>query len=187
MGTFNTFLLRSEKKRNCIRFTCVLLVHFKNSDPFCRFFLLLFAANFSLRFNLIVFASKRNEGKSFFFASNISFCFKKHFFALYSTLLHLPFLRFHCVRGCWDQTAALAVRSSNHSARSPPQNLRIAYQENDEGRFYICSSADVLMCLNMKLYQRINVILYRLIVHKCTGVSMYICIGNQSFFNRQRM
>jgi hypothetical protein len=26
------------------------------------------------------------------------------FFVLYSTLLHLPPLRFHCVDGCWDQT-----------------------------------------------------------------------------------
>jgi hypothetical protein len=58
----------------------------------------------------------------------------------------------------------LAVRSSNHSARSPPQNRRIAYQENDEGRFYTCFSTDVLMYLNMKLYQRINVLLYRLFI-----------------------
>ncbi len=26
------------------------------------------------------------------------------FFVLYSTLLHLPPLRFHCVEGCWDRT-----------------------------------------------------------------------------------
>jgi hypothetical protein len=25
-------------------------------------------------------------------------------YALYSTLLHLPSLRFHCVGGCWDRT-----------------------------------------------------------------------------------
>ena len=62
------------------------------------------------------------------------------------------------------RTVALAVRSSNHSARSPPQNQRIAYQENDEGRFYTCISKDVLMYLNMKLYQRINVLLYRLFI-----------------------
>jgi hypothetical protein len=26
------------------------------------------------------------------------------FYVLYSTLLHLPPLRFHCVGGCWDRT-----------------------------------------------------------------------------------
>ncbi len=26
------------------------------------------------------------------------------FYVLYSTLLHLPPLRFHCVRGCWNRT-----------------------------------------------------------------------------------
>jgi hypothetical protein len=26
------------------------------------------------------------------------------FFVLYSTLLHLPPLRFHCADGCWDRT-----------------------------------------------------------------------------------
>ncbi len=40
---------------------------------------------------------------------------------LYSTLLHLPPLRFHCVGGCWDRTqdsaiSALAVRCSSHWA-----------------------------------------------------------------------
>ncbi len=45
------------------------------------------------------------------------------FYVLYSTLLHLPPLRFHCVGGCWDRTRtvatlALAVRQSNYSARS---------------------------------------------------------------------
>ncbi len=38
--------------------------------------------------------------------------------AIYSTLLHLPPLRYHCVGGCWDATSALAVRRSTHSARS---------------------------------------------------------------------
>ncbi len=38
-------------------------------------------------------------------------CYKKKqgdffgfFYVLYSTLLHLPLLRFHCVGGCWDRT-----------------------------------------------------------------------------------
>jgi hypothetical protein len=45
---------------------------------------------------------------------------------LYSTLLHLPPLRFHCAGGCWDRkprtvaTSALAVRRSNHSVTSQP-------------------------------------------------------------------
>ncbi len=41
---------------------------------------------------------------------------------LYSTLLHLPPLRFHCVGGCRVATFALAERSSNHSARSHPHS-----------------------------------------------------------------
>jgi hypothetical protein len=41
---------------------------------------------------------------------------------VYSTLLHLPPLRFHCVEGCWGIVAisALAVRHYNHSAKSHP-------------------------------------------------------------------
>ncbi len=59
--------------------------------------------------------------------ANIIFFFKFFggiliFFVLYSTLLHLPPLRFHCADGCWDRTqdrqlqlhGALAVRRSNH-------------------------------------------------------------------------
>jgi hypothetical protein len=48
-------------------------------------------------------------------------------YILYSTLLHMPPLRFHCGDGCWDRTrrtvatGALAVRRSNHLARSHPQ------------------------------------------------------------------
>ena len=53
-------------KRNWIRFACVSLVHFKNSDIFFRFFSLLFASNFSLRFNSVIFALKRNEVENIF-------------------------------------------------------------------------------------------------------------------------
>jgi hypothetical protein len=49
----------------------------------------------------------------------------------YSTLLHLPPLRFHCAGGCWDRiqdccdaTWALTARRSNHLARSHPQLAR---------------------------------------------------------------
>jgi hypothetical protein len=51
------------------------------------------------------------------------------FFVLYSTLLHLPLLRFYCVGGCWDRTvatSALAVRRSNQLARSNIQSARSA-------------------------------------------------------------
>jgi hypothetical protein len=53
-----------------------------------------------------------------------------HFSLLYSTLLHLPPFRFHCVGGCWDLTQdscdlGLAVRHFNHSARSHPPRLDI--------------------------------------------------------------
>ncbi len=43
---------------------------------------------------------------------------------LYSKLLHLPPLGFHCVGGCWDRTVAtlaLVARCSNHSVSSHPQ------------------------------------------------------------------
>jgi hypothetical protein len=45
------------------------------------------------------------------------------FYVLYSTLLHLPPLRFHCVRRCWDRTQdccdfGIDSRISSHSARS---------------------------------------------------------------------
>jgi hypothetical protein len=42
---------------------------------------------------------------------------------IFSKLLHLPPIRFHCVGGCWDRartvaTFALTARPSNHSVRS---------------------------------------------------------------------
>ncbi len=48
-----------------------------------------------------------------------------YFYVRYSTLLHLPPLRFHCVEECWDGTQdrwtlELTARRSNHSARSHP-------------------------------------------------------------------
>ncbi len=44
----------------------------------------------------------------------------------YSTLLHLPPLRFHCVGGCWDRTQDSCDYGigSNHSARSRPHLAR---------------------------------------------------------------
>ncbi len=47
------------------------------------------------------------------------------FYGRYSTLLHLPFLKFLCVGGCWDRTQdfatlALTATRSNHSAKSHP-------------------------------------------------------------------
>jgi hypothetical protein len=45
-------------------------------------------------------------------------------YAHYSTLLHLPPLRFYCAGGCWSvATLALAARRSNYSTRSHPLNL----------------------------------------------------------------
>ncbi len=53
------------------------------------------------------------------------------FFIRYSTLLHLPPLRFHCVGGCWDRTQDCCnfgidsqTLCSNHSARSHVQNIK---------------------------------------------------------------
>ncbi len=53
--------LISEIKRIWIRFTCVSLFHCKISFLFFRFFSLIFPSNFSLRFTLVIFASKRNK------------------------------------------------------------------------------------------------------------------------------
>jgi hypothetical protein len=45
----------------------------------------------------------------------------KHVYISYSTLLHLPPLRFRCITGCWDRTqnccdCGQTARSSNHSS-----------------------------------------------------------------------
>jgi hypothetical protein len=58
----------------------------------------------------------KKDIKSFFLIFGGIFYF---LFVLYSALLHLPPLRFHCADGCWDRTrtvatGALAVRRSNH-------------------------------------------------------------------------
>jgi hypothetical protein len=51
------------------------------------------------------------------------------FFIRYSTLIHLPPLRFHCVGGCWDRTQdscdyGIGCQTLyNHSARSHPFSM----------------------------------------------------------------
>ncbi len=72
---------KSEIKRIWIRFTCVSLFHYKISLLFLRFFLLIFASNFSLRFTWVIFASKRNKAKQ---NSSLFFCYFSHFFAFFS-------------------------------------------------------------------------------------------------------
>jgi hypothetical protein len=65
--------------------------------------------------------------------------FKQRDFLLYSTLLHLPPLTFHCVGGCWDrppgllrvrnrQSDALTTRVHPQSARSHPQSAKFPLQ-----------------------------------------------------------
>ncbi len=39
-----------------------------------------------------------------YFSADLSIFFLYFFFVLYSTLLHLPPLRFHCADECWDRT-----------------------------------------------------------------------------------
>jgi hypothetical protein len=75
------FLLISEIKRIWIHmcFTISLL--------FFRFFSLIFASNFSLRFTLVIFASKRNKAKpiqGYFFAFKTFFRFFLLFFAFFA-------------------------------------------------------------------------------------------------------
>ncbi len=75
-----------------IRFTCVSLFHYKISLLFFRFFLLLFASNFSLRSTLVIFASKWNKAKrnaSLFFCFFFTFfCFFSAFFAFFRIFSH---------------------------------------------------------------------------------------------------
>ncbi len=78
--TLKKFSLVSEIKWNWIHFTCVLLVHYKISFLFFRFFSLIFASNFSLRFTLVIFASKRNKAKRN--SSLYFFVFFRFFFVL---------------------------------------------------------------------------------------------------------
>ncbi len=79
------FSLISEIKRNWIRFTCIF--HYKISLLFFRFFSLIFASNFLLRFTLVIFASKGNKAKRnsslffVFFALNFSLRFDLVIFA----------------------------------------------------------------------------------------------------------
>ena len=82
------FSLISEIKRIWIRFTCVSLFHYEISLLFFRFFSLIFASNFSLRFTWVLFASKRNKAKqnsSLFFHF---FRFFSLFFAIFPAIFH---------------------------------------------------------------------------------------------------
>jgi hypothetical protein len=65
------------------------------------------------------------------------------FSVLYSTLLHLPSLRFHCVGGRRDRRTVATIRhwlsdalTSNHSTKSHPQrlNLILVYRYTKKGR-----------------------------------------------------
>jgi hypothetical protein len=84
------FSLISEIKRIWIRFTCVSLFHYKISLLFFRFFSLLFASNFSLRFTWVIFASKRNKAKR---KSSLFFSFF-HFFSLFFAFFRIFFTFF---------------------------------------------------------------------------------------------
>ncbi len=86
----NFFSLISEIKRIWIRFTCVSLFHYKISLLFFRFFSLIFASNFLLRFTWVIFASKRNKAKRnssqffrIFSLFSLFFRYFLHFFALF--------------------------------------------------------------------------------------------------------
>jgi len=141
-------------KRNGIRFTCVSLFHYKISLPFFRFFSLLFASNFSLRFDSVIFASKRNEAKrklrsifSLFFALNFSLRFDlvifaskrnkgENFFASKETktvhfifsifVSHIikPKFRFP-IRFGWKKTSAEAKHLPNTSSTQVPTSTQL--------------------------------------------------------------
>jgi hypothetical protein len=66
-----------------------------------------------------------------------------YFMYCFSTLLHLPPLRFLCVRGCWDRNHdncdSLVVGRSNHSARSGfhPRLMKITFLYCGSGRVFV--------------------------------------------------
>ncbi len=82
------FLLISEIKRIWIRFTCVSLFHYKISLLFFRFFSLIFASNFSLRFTLII----RSEIQVYFFRFFLFFFTFFRFFCFFLLFFALTFL-----------------------------------------------------------------------------------------------
>jgi hypothetical protein len=83
------FLLISEIKRIWIRFTSVSLLFF-------RFFSPIFASNFSLRFALVIFASKRNEIQVFFL---VFFAFFRFFHLQFLASLRFSNFCFEAKRG----------------------------------------------------------------------------------------
>jgi hypothetical protein len=74
-----------------ICFDLVIFLHFFSLFTFFSFFYFFFALNFSIRFNLVIFASKRNKAKR---NSSLFFSFFSffHFF-----LLIFAFLNFFCL------------------------------------------------------------------------------------------
>jgi hypothetical protein len=69
------------------------------------------------------------------------------FSVLYSTLLHLPPVRFHCVGGCWNRTQYSCdfsiVRRFNHSDISHPHSAR-SYQRSARSHPYSARSHTLL-------------------------------------------
>ncbi len=69
------------------------------------------------------------------------------FYERYSTLLHLPPLRFYCVGGCRVEPGtianlALTARRSNHSARSHPFVLNVMRLHiTTDNKIHVCEEA----------------------------------------------
>ncbi len=81
------FFAYKQNKANLISFTCVSLFHYKISLLFFRFFSVIFASNFSLRFTFVIFASKWNKAKR---NSSLFFRFF-HFFSLFFVFFRFSF------------------------------------------------------------------------------------------------
>ncbi len=117
------FSLISEKKRNWIHFACVSLVHLKNSGPFFRFFSLYFASNFSLRFNLVIFASKRNVQKTFFRFKYFVSLQKNTFFSRFS-LLNVRFQYNFCrLQKNWFLYTGTYIQADTYTHRYASKNI----------------------------------------------------------------
>jgi hypothetical protein len=109
-------------------------------------------------------------------------------YVLCSTMLHLPPLRFHCVGGCWIellpwQSEALTTRLDLLHRTKKLLTKRMMQD------VFILVSIPMYWCI--WIWNCINISMSYCIAYSYRNVlaclCMYVCIGNQSYFNRQIM
>ncbi len=83
------------------------------------------------------------------------------FYVLYSTLLYLPPLGFHCVEGSWDRRTNYSARSHPHSARYHQHSARC---HPHSARSHPHSPIDLIhTCLDF-IHTRLDLIHIRLVI-----------------------